>query len=590
MSVAPFLSPPSPLTSLQRKLLWLTAAVVAATRLFAMASSPWDWDEVQFMAAVREYDVTRHHPHPAGFPIYILLANAVQLFGLSDFRSLQVVTFLAACSLFPLLFGLARELRFEFRTSYLAALLFVFFPNIWYFGGTVFSDITGTAINLAAMVLLLRGCRDGRAFLAGCALVGCALAVRPHGGFILLPPLLVATWHQRRHFGRIVAGAVITAAIAVVAYVGAAYASASPHAYVESVQHFQKWVHDIDTIANPGRVPLGDLADDFLVRPMGAGRLSWILTALSIAALIIALVRRHAGVWLTFVTFAPYMLFAWLMHDPIGFHRYSTAYVAVYALLAVYALERLPPVVHILGVALIIIRYAWWTYPALEEVRSSIAPTHAASTFTQALASPGQRVWVDDSMGPWATYYLADRKWVKVNTPAEIGGVGDEMFLTEGTMREPGAHVFRRHRGRVAEIHPQRHFEASVAPVSIIWRFGEGWSDPEGHQDVNWRWMGPRSVVMIPAPPGKATLTLALGKPYEIESEVEVRLNGTLLERFRMPRDPVTKSWTVEGLPDAASRLEITTTATLNPLKQGLGGDPRDLGLQLFEYRWQPLP
>jgi hypothetical protein len=590
------LVPPDPLTTLQRRLLWITALVVIATRWFAMASSPWDWDEVQFMAGVREFDVTRHQPHPAGFPLYILLANGVQLFGLSDFRSLQVVTFLAACALFPLVFCIGRELRLEFRSAFLAALLFVFLPNVWYFGGTVFSDITGTAINLAAILMLLRGCRSGGAFLIGCALVGCALSVRPHGGFILLPPLLIATWHQRRAFTRIVLGAIITAVIATAAYVGAAYASPSPGAYVDSVRQFQKWVHDIDTIANPARPSLRLMAVRFFVRPMGAGRLSMILAALSVVALLFAAMRRHIGIWIAFLTFTPYMVFAWLMHDPVGFHRYSTAYVAVYALLAVYALEQLTAplrrraaLAHVLAIAVIAGRYAWWTYPALQEVRSTISPTHAACTYVQALVAPGEKVWVDDSMSPWAAYYLDDRNVVRVQTPAGITGLADEFFLTEGMMEEPGAHVFRRARARVAEIHPERHFETSVAPVSIIWRFDEGWFDPEGHKSVTWRWMSARSVTHIPARVGAGRLTLTLGKPVEIESEVEVRLNGRTLERFRMPHEAVTKEWIVEGLPNATSRLEISTTATITPSKAGLGSDQRELGLQLFDYRWQPL-
>lgn len=589
------LSPREPLTERQRRLVWITAIVIAATRFFAMASSPWDWDEVQFMAGVRDFDVTRHQPHPAGFPIYILLANVVQLFGLSDFRSLQVVSFLAACSLFPVLFFIVRELRLEVRTAYLAALLFVFLPNVWYFGGTIFSDITGTALNLAAILLLLRGCRDGRAFLAGCALVGCALAVRPHGGFILLPPLLLATWHQRRAFLRILLGALITATIAAAAYTGAAYASSSPQGYVDTVRHFQKWVHDIDTIANPGRAPLHALAVDFFLRPMGAGRLSMILAALSGLALVFAIRRKRWGIWITFLTFAPYMLFAWLMHDPVGFHRYSTAYVAVYAILAAFTLEQLTApfgrraaTVHAIAVVLFIGRYAWWTLPALIEVRSTIAPTHAASMYVLKLVPKGERVWSDDSMAPWEAYYLHDRKPVRVASPAQITGLAEEYFLTEGVMREPGATVFRRARARVAEIHPERHFEASVAPVSIIWRFAEGWGDPEGHLDVNWRWMAGRGVVLIPAPPGKGVLTLTLGKPTELQPEVEVRVNGVLLERFEMPPDPITKQWAVEAMAGAPTRLEIITSETINPLKLGIGGDPRDLGLQLFEYRWQP--
>ena len=578
-----------------KRLVWITVAIVAATRLYAMASSPWDWDEVQFMAGVRDFNVVNHQPHPAGFPIYILLANIVQLLGLSDFRSLQVVTFLAACSLFPLLYFIGRELRLEERTSYLAALFFVFLPNVWYFGGTVFSDITGTALNLAAILLLLRGREDGRLFLTGCAFVGLALGVRPHGGFILLPPLLIATWHQRRAFGRIVLGAVITASIAGAAYIGAAYATGSPQGYIDSVKHFQKWVHDIDTFANPGRPPLRTLAVDFLVRPMGANRLSVIVAALSVLALIVAVVRRQWGIVIALVTFAPYMVFAWLMHDIVGIRRYSVAYVAVYAILATFALERLTaplrrlaPIAHTLAAAFIIGRYAWFTIPALVEARSTIAPTHAASTYVQARVAKGQRVWIDDSMSPWAAYYLPDRQLAKVQTPAGIEGQSQELFLTEGVMLEPDARVFRRTRGRLAEIHPERHFEASVAPVSAIWRFTEGWGDPEGHLDLNWRWSAARGVVLVPAPPGPALLTLKLGKPSQLDPVVEVRVNGALVDRFRLPPEPVTKQWPVEGQPDAPNRLEIITSATINPLKEGFSGDPRDLGLQLFEYRWQP--
>jgi hypothetical protein len=594
-----FAVPPQTLTPPQRKLLWIAALIVAATRLFAMAGSPWDWDEVQFMAAVREYDVGRHHPHPAGFPVFILLANAAQLFGLSDFRSLQVVSFLAACSLFPIAFLLARELRLVFRTSLLAALLFVFFPNIWYFGGTVFSDITGTALALAAMAMLLRGCRDGRSFLAGCALTGIALGVRPHSGFILLAPLLVATWHQRRAWPRVLAGAALTASITFAAYLGAALASESVAVYVDRTQFFQKWVHDVDSFVNPLRPKLRELAPEFLFKPMGAGRLSLLVTALCGIGLAIAAIRREAGPWVTFATFAPYMLFAWLMHDPVGIHRYATAYVALHALLAAYALERLTAplgrlalVAHAAVIALVIVRYAWWTYPAIAEVRSTVAPTHAASTLAQRLVPKGKPIWIDDSMTPWATYYLADRVMKTVGTPSNIPADirSDQYFLTEGWMDEPRAAVFVRPRGRVAEIHPPRHFEAALTPVAEIWRFGEGWSDPEGHLTLNWRWMSARSVAEVPAPPGRAKLILEMAAPRQIESaDVEVRLNGQLLERFPLGSRPLRKEWIVEGRASEMNVLELATSRTINLQKLGLGTDDRDFGLRLFAYEWQPL-
>ena len=549
------------------------------------------------MAGVREYDVGAHHPHPAGFPLYILLGKVVQLFGASDFHALQVVSFLAACSLFPLILFLALELRFTFRSALLAASFFVFLPNIWYFGGTIFSDITATAVNLAAVLMLLRGRRGGRAFLIGCALVGAALAVRPHSGFILLPPLLIATWHQRRAPRRIVAGALITAAIAAGSYAGAALASESVAVYIDRVRFFQKWVRDVDTIANPGRTPLSELAFDFFVWPMGAGRLSMIVTALALLALPLAALRRDHGVWVTFATFAPYMLFGSLMLDPLGYRRYATAYVAVYALLAVYTLERLTAplgraaaAAHVLAVALLVSRYIAWGYPALEQVRSTIAPTHAAATWLARKAPAGSRVWIDDSMKPWATYYLTGRRLVDVDTPAALplsGVPANEYFIADGRMYEDGATVFTRPRGRVAEIHPQRHFEASVAPVPLVWRFGQGWSDPEGHLDRNWRWMTARSVALIPARPGRARLTLVLGAPKNVETDVEVRVNGVAIDRYHVA-DPVKKEWIIENGREW-NRLEIASSATINPRKSGRGSDDRDLALQLFDYRWQPL-
>ncbi len=60
----------------QRPLLWGTALVVALSRLVAVSRSLWDWDEALFCLAIGEYDVTQHHPHPPGFPLYVAMAVA----------------------------------------------------------------------------------------------------------------------------------------------------------------------------------------------------------------------------------------------------------------------------------------------------------------------------------------------------------------------------------------------------------------------------------------------------------------------------------------------------------------------------------
>ena len=74
-----------PLTRAHRTTLAAAAAVVAVTRLFALSRSLWDWDEVLFSLALRDFNVAAHHPHPPGFPGYVALAKVMRLFVDSDF-------------------------------------------------------------------------------------------------------------------------------------------------------------------------------------------------------------------------------------------------------------------------------------------------------------------------------------------------------------------------------------------------------------------------------------------------------------------------------------------------------------------------
>ena len=133
--------PPPALTPRQRLAFWALASICAATRFLAMARSLWDWDEALFCLGMRSYDVTSHHPHPPGFPVYIALGRIVRTVIPSDFRALQAVNLVAGMLVFPAIFLLARELRFRFVTAAVAGALCAFFPNVWFFGGGAFSDI-----------------------------------------------------------------------------------------------------------------------------------------------------------------------------------------------------------------------------------------------------------------------------------------------------------------------------------------------------------------------------------------------------------------------------------------------------------------
>src|SRR6266550_402767 len=120
----------------RRNLLIALTIAIAATRFYARSHSMWDWDEALFACAVREFNVGLHHPHPPGFPLFIAVAKFVHLFVPDAFRALRAVSFLASLFLFPALYAFARAFRFPFVTSVVAAVIFSFLPNVWYYGGT----------------------------------------------------------------------------------------------------------------------------------------------------------------------------------------------------------------------------------------------------------------------------------------------------------------------------------------------------------------------------------------------------------------------------------------------------------------------
>src|SRR5438477_11522743 len=193
---------------------WLIGTFVAVTRWLALARSPWDSDEGLFMSALRHYDVVAHHPHPPGFPLFILTAKAFARLGFSDFHALQMISFVASISIFPAMLFLGRELAVRPRVSIVAAAFLAFFPNVWFFGGTAFSDVPAMTLSIVAAALILRGSPSA----AGLVL-GIAIGFRPQILPIAIAPIVIACWRGRM---KAVARAIIIASIIVIASYGTA--------------------------------------------------------------------------------------------------------------------------------------------------------------------------------------------------------------------------------------------------------------------------------------------------------------------------------------------------------------------------------
>ena len=591
-------APPLPLTSDQRRLFWLTAAGVAVTRLLALSRTLWDWDEVQFALAVGEYDAASYRPHPPGFPFYLLLAKLVRLVVADDFRALQLVATVGAAALFPLLFHLCRELRFSFATSYSGSILAAFLPNVWFYGGTAFSDIPSLSLTIAACTLLLRGIRDRRALLAGAFVLGLAAAIRPQALIIGFAPAMVVVWKRRHQWRDVVVASLIGGFVIAVAYTGAALASTSVGEYLDAGRKLRQYLREVDSFIAPERPPLEVLAPFFFLHAIPGEAVGRAVLLAAAAGLPLATWRGEGRPWLLMAMFFPFQLFAWLMLDYHSVTRYGVSFAPMYAVLAAAGVISLtaflPRGGAVIGVVVVLASaavLAVWTVPALTEVRRNSSPPVVVMEWVNRAVPRQSTTYVESSVVPFADYFLGQRQMKLVESPRDLGAAPvapDSVVVTELPSSALSASRFVRGRGRLFDIARKRYFEMSVVPAQAWAEFGEGWHSVEWHSEVVWQWMGARSVTYLPPLDGRAALTLRLEPaPEKGPPVISVHLNGKAIDTFAV-HGRMEKTWNVDATAGGWNELVITSDRVVNPAREGIGTDGRDLSIQLLGYDWTP--
>ncbi|MEA2238513.1 MAG: hypothetical protein QOC81_3237 [Thermoanaerobaculia bacterium] len=454
---------PAPLTRRQWSMFGVAAVAAAITRFVTMARTPWDWDEFLFMFAVERFDISRHHPHPPGFPLFIAFAKLIRVLGFDNFHALQMMNVAAAIAIVPVMFFLCRELRMPFATSLSAGLLLAFFPNVWFFGGTALSDVPSMTLVVLAVALLVAGCRDSRYYLAGAALLAVAGGFRLQNLLIGLVPLAVASWFQiRRGVGRVVGAAVVIAVIIGASYGAAAWLTGWD-SYQELIRQHGQYITQTDSFRAPHRAALWTVFEDFFLRPYHAPVINTIVTIFAVVSMAISLVKMRAHVLLALAAFVPFCVFAWLMLDHLSAGRFSIGYAPLIALLAAdgIRLTMRRDAVEAAVAAFVLIVMIAWSWPAFENLHSAASPSAAAAIWIRDHADPRTSV-VDagESMGPAAEWYLPAYRRVP---PGEVSLAAPQTYeLREGRPHDAAAVTFTHPRDRLWNVVRRRYFEVFV--------------------------------------------------------------------------------------------------------------------------------
>jgi len=164
------------------------AVLALFTRLVSQSVFLHKWDSVQFALALENFDITRHQPHPVGYPGYIGLAWIAKQAVADDNSALVLVGIVSAIISVISLHHIGR-MFINPRGGFVAALLAIFNPLMWFFSSVALSYMAG--VGAATLAICLTLYLDKKYKWIGPVVGGLSLVIW-HGAILIMPAVLWA--------------------------------------------------------------------------------------------------------------------------------------------------------------------------------------------------------------------------------------------------------------------------------------------------------------------------------------------------------------------------------------------------------------
>lgn len=551
-----------------------------------MASSPWEWDEVLFIQAMEEYDISAHRPHPPGYPLFIAAAHVVRPLVSSDFEALQLIVLLGACLLPVAILGLLTELGFSRWVRFGAVLLTLFTPTIWFYGGTAFSDVPALTVTVCAGWILLRKNAGWSWSVASGIAIAAVAGFRPQNLLILLPFAAVAI--ARRRARDIFCMIAMAAVMGIVMYGSAIAVSGEGRSSIGMMNHQVRYVIEVDSVRNPIRPPVSRAWEDFFLDPYPTDLIAWSVFALGIVGLVAGWGARRREIILLLLAFVPLAVLSLFLLDIQAAERYSLSYALLFSVMAALGIEaigsfvrsgRTAALVRSSLLALAVLALSWRTFFAISVTRSTLSPPMAVVESVQRQLEPGERVMMQVGLSPFGDAYfdhydeISEDQFLE-NSKGFVIGLGPTIHR---------ATRFRYENETLRRIARRRYFDVWFDDLETYPRFGEGWFGIEHHGSERWRWMGAMGLLLIPGSSSQqcVTLDMVLPEPSRDGARFEAEIDaGDVVVSEVGPDGHFEVAATVEPCERCFRTLRLSVSETFRPSRAG-SDDDRELGAML---------
>jgi hypothetical protein len=580
------------------------AALVLVTRILTAPRTPWENDEFLFAEGVRNFDPSRYHPHPPGYPLYILIGKVFAAVLHDPWRALVVVAILAA----PVGFvAIARAFRNWIDDPDLAvcgALVFYFSASMLVHGTLALSDGLSIAfLGLALWAISAIGPAGSRRYEAApdqanqriAILVGlcCSAATgcRPQLLIPILPMLAIALWRMPTMRQRV-------ACLATFGFVSLMWmlplidAAGGVDALVAYETKQAAYVASHDAAMSRGAKSAAQIFLRFVIHPWGSKYVTIPLLAAALLGIPAALRRWRALLPLLVFT-AVQLAFELHTMDPADAARYNLPSMIFVALLVALGLDVIGRrsgirAVPWLGAAVFAAGSFFYVKPILAARTHGPSPPAAAAAYANAHFAPNTVVLYDQSLRPAAEYLL---RFKTESIEKGLAALTDRpdvpaVMLVDGGSSSPETMVFSwpasdaygkltRNLYRQVTLDPVRPDERYL-PLAGVYPLER---TPEGDE---WRWLAREAALRLPRTHGpvvRLAFRLSPDAPYE-ENRVHLAVNGRAVGTV-VARKNAASPIDVPLPPEPDVVVAVRSEQSFAPATVLRNQDPRLLAVQL---------